>query len=82
MAQIIKTEEFEQNGSIYIREIYDKGHIVEYPKPQEIIEPIEQSTPEPTQLDRIEQAINTSNDELRQEGADALVLELIERGIL
>ena len=42
----------------------------------------EQVEPEPTQLDRIEMAINKSNEELRQEGAEALTLELIEGGIL
>lgn len=44
----------------------------------------EPPTPEPaeTQLDRIEQEVKKSNDALRQEGADALTLELLERGIL
>lgn len=44
----------------------------------------EPPTPEPaeTQLDRIEQEVKKSNDVLRQEGADALILELLERGIL
>ncbi len=35
-----------------------------------------------TQLDRVEQALSIKNDELRQEGADMLAQELIERGIL
>ncbi len=38
--------------------------------------------PQPTQLDRIESMLSSSNEQLRQEGADALTLELIERGIL
>lgn len=29
MSQIIKTEEFEQDGNVYIREIYDSGTIAE-----------------------------------------------------
>ena len=37
---------------------------------------------EPSQLDRIEIAIEKSNAELRQEGADALTEELIESGVL
>lgn len=36
----------------------------------------------PSQLDRIELAIEKSNAELRQEGADALTEELIESGVL
>lgn len=39
-------------------------------------------TPQPTQLDRIEEQLAARNDALRQEGADALTLELLERGIL
>ena len=42
----------------------------------------EPAQPEPTQLDRIESMLASNNEELRQEGADALTLELIERGIL
>ena len=38
--------------------------------------------PEPTQLDLIQQAVEKSNEELRQEGAEAVTLELIERGVL
>lgn len=38
--------------------------------------------PQPTQLDRIEEQLAARNDALRQEGADALTLELLERGIL
>ena len=37
---------------------------------------------QPTQLDRIEEQLAARNDALRQEGADALTLELLERGIL
>lgn len=58
MPDIIKTEEFEQDGSIYIREYYDTGHIVETLKPQEVTEPIQPPETEPTQLDVIE--ANTS----------------------
>lgn len=35
-----------------------------------------------SQLDRIENAICISNEQLRQEGADSITVELIERGIL
>ena len=35
MLEIIKIEEFEQDGSIYIREIYNNGTIVETPKQEE-----------------------------------------------
>ena len=57
MAQIIKIEEFEQEGNIYIREYYDRGHIVERLKPQEITEPIEQPTYEPTEQELIQAEI-------------------------
>lgn len=38
--------------------------------------------PEPTQLDRIEQTIQQNYAEAQQEGADAVTLELIERGVI
>ena len=41
-----------------------------------------ENTIEYTQMDRIEHAVLISNDELRQEGADNLVEELINSGIL
>ncbi len=41
-----------------------------------------ESEPQPTQLDRVEQALFAKNDALRQEGADEITQELIERGIL
>ena len=34
MSNIIKIEEFEDAGSLYVREIYDNEAIVEYPKPK------------------------------------------------
>ena len=46
MSEIIKTEEFEQDGSIYIREYYDTGHIVETPKQEEITGDITPSLPQ------------------------------------
>lgn len=36
----------------------------------------------PTQLDAIQAAVEKSNEELRQEGADALTMELLEGGVL
>lgn len=35
-----------------------------------------------SQLDKIQIAVEKSNEELRQEGADALTLELVESGII
>ena len=37
---------------------------------------------EPSQLDIIQAAVEKSNSELRQEGAETVILELVERGIL
>jgi hypothetical protein len=42
----------------------------------------EEPIQEPTQLDLIQQAVEKSNEELRQEGADTAILELIKKGIL
>lgn len=42
----------------------------------------EEYAPAPTQLDVIQAAVEKSNEELRQEGADALTMELLEGGIL
>lgn len=39
-------------------------------------------TPTQTQLDAIQEAVEKSHEELRQEGADALTMELLEGGIL
>lgn len=38
--------------------------------------------PEPTQLDRMEAQLNKSHDELRQEGADMMMSELVKRGLM
>ena len=53
---------------------FEIGNWMEY-----VPEPIEL---QPSQLDLIQYAVEKSNDELRQEGAEAVTLELIERGIL
>lgn len=50
----------------------------EYIPPEPEPEPI----PEPSQLDIIQAAVEKSNTELRQEGAETVILELVERGIL
>lgn len=47
-----------------------------------ILEPEPEPEPQPTQLDRIEEQLNKSQDELRQEGADLLMEELIKRGVV
>lgn len=83
--KLINKTETIKDDIVYIMETYQsdktgKESVVKYPKPSEVTpEPVE---PEPTQLDRIQQAVEKSNDELRQEGAEAVTLELIERGVL
>lgn len=42
-------------------------------------EPLE---PEPTQLDRMEAQLMKSQDEIRQEGADSVMEELVKRGLM
>lgn len=44
--------------------------------------PPEPPEPEPTQLDRMEAQLNRSQDELRQEGADLMMSELVKRGLM
>lgn len=47
-------------------------------EPEVITEP----EPQPTQLDLIESKLDKSQDEIRQEGADLLMSELQQRGII
>lgn len=77
---VVDLENHPQKDEVQIDWFYDEATNafsptgeVSYPEPE---------IPEPTQLDRMEEAINKSNEELRNEGADALTLELIERGLL
>lgn len=44
--------------------------------------PPEPPEPEPTQLDRMEAQLTKSKDELRQEGADMMMSELVKRGLM
>lgn len=82
---LINKKEIEENGELFIIETYQsnktgKESAVKYPKPFNT--PVESETPQPTQLDLIQQAVEKSNNELRQEGADALMLELINKNII
>ena len=45
-------------------------------------EVIPEPEPQPTQLDIIESKLDKSQDEIRQEGADLLMAELQQRGII
>lgn len=47
-----------------------------------IIEYIPTPEPELSQLDRMEEQLGKSQDEIRQEGADLLMEELIKRGVV
>lgn len=44
--------------------------------------PPEPPEPEPSQFDRMEAQLNKSQDELRQEGADMMMSELVKRGLM
>lgn len=44
--------------------------------------PPELPEPEPTQLDRMEAQLMKSQDEIRQEGADMVMEELVKRGLI
>lgn len=53
--EIIKTEEFEQDGQIFIRETYDNGTTVEYGKPDPNMKPPEpEPMPEPITLEQLD----------------------------
>ena len=77
MSHIVKVEEIEVNGVVYIVETYSNGSVVKYRKSEQTeIESI--ADPQPTQLDRIEAAILQS----KQEIIDEYTLELLETGAL
>lgn len=62
---LIETKEIEENGSVYIVEVYrsdktGRESTVKYPKPSEV--PAEPVEPEPSQLDRIEAKIQVNED--------------------
>ena len=40
------------------------------------------STPEPTQLDIVKEAVLKSNEELRQEGYDNCVMDMVKEGVI
>ena len=44
--------------------------------------PPEPPEPEPTQLARMEAQMNKTQDEIRQEGADSVMEELVKRGLI
>lgn len=86
MNYITETQIVIEEGQEYIKETTykiledDSKEVVcsaKYPKPPD--EPIQ---PEPTQLDRIEEAVQQNYAEAQQEGADAITLEMIERGVI
>lgn len=76
--QYIEIPEFinpvEEDGFI----IYVVG--IEDGKPKYAKEPIE--VPEPTMEEKIYAAVNKSQDEIRQEGADMVMDELLKRGLI
>lgn len=57
---------------------FSDGHWLEVPK-SEMEETI---TSEPTQLDRIEQAINMKNEEISEKAIDTYTKQLLESGLL
>ena len=57
---------------------YDTENALFVTEPEEFIEHI----PAPTQLDRIEAAVNAKNEEIAQNAIDNYTLELMEGGLL
>ena len=76
--KIIEEKIIVEDGQEYKVKTYSNGSTVK----EMVSYPVEPSIPEPSQLDRIEEMVSKSAEELRQEGAEALTLELIEGGIL
>lgn len=79
-----KKTEVEENGIVFIIEekyrVFDDGSeelacSAKYAKPLE-------TAPQPTQLDRMEAALQKNYAQAQQDGADAITQELLERGIL
>lgn len=79
---VVDLENHPQKDKVQIDWFYDEATNTFSAEGEVIYPEVEYVEPEPTQLDRMEEAINKSNEELRNEGADALTLELIERGLL
>lgn len=82
---LIETKEIEENGVVYIVEIYQsdktgRESVVKYPKPSDI--PVEPEAPEPSQLDRIEEAVNKSHEEIKNEAIDEYTSMLMEEGVI
>lgn len=69
-------------GLILIDEDFDTKNKKWNGKSWENYTPPEPTEPEPTQLDRMEEQLNKSQDEIRQEGADMVMEELLKRGII
>lgn len=68
------------DDTVTIGMVYDPetGEFSEYIPPEPEPEPI----PEPTQLDRIEAAVNASNEQIAKTAIDAYTLELLEGGLI
>ena len=79
---VIDLQDHPQKDEVQIDWFYNEATNTFSAEGEVIYPEVEYVEPEPTQLDRMEEAINKSNEELRNEGADALTLELIERGLL
>lgn len=54
----------------------------EFAEAQASVKAAEPTEPEPTQLDRIETAVNAKNEEIAQAAIDNYTLELMEGGLL
>lgn len=69
---ILISDDFDTTNKKYVN-----GEWVKYePKPLPI------PTPEPTQLDIIQGMVAKSNEELRQEGYDNCVMDMIKEGVI
>lgn len=55
---------------------------IEDGKPKYVKEPIEVPEPELTMEEKIYEAVSKSQDEIRQEGADMVMEELLKRGLI
>ena len=80
---LINKKEIEENGEVFIVETYQsnktgKESVVKYSKHSEV----EPEAPETSQLDRMEEMLKKSHEEIRNEAIDEYTLMLMEEGVL
>ena len=79
--RLIKQEELKENGVIFIVETYTNGERETVVKTQKSTQQESFNEPEPTQLDRIEDMLFKSHEEIKNEAIDEYTSMLMEEGV-